>query len=484
MKNLLANGLIAAALAVPAAASGHALAIPQDNPRAPQPAPTTVQHPDWTRNAVIYEVNWRQMTPEGTIAAVEQQIPRLKDLGVDILWVMPVNPISKEGRKGELGSYYASADYKALNPEMGTMADFRHFVKAAHDAGMKVIIDWVPNHTGNDNWWRTYHPDFYRYDDKGNVIHPADWTDVSQLDYSNPEMRRYMIDAMAHWIYDADIDGFRCDVAGMVPVDFWNEARPQLEAIKPGLFMLAEADNAPLLEHAFDMDYNWPMANLFKEIANNAGQYSRPGADRMARRPAVAIDTLLAHQAATYPADGYMMNMITNHDFNSWEGTEFERFGNLADAMAVLSYTLPGMPLIYTGQETGLNRAFEFFKKDTAPDFEPRNSYFDFYRSLNELKHREPALRAGAPGKGGHMLRYPATSPDLYIFERQMGDSRVLVMVNLGSKTRKIKYTGSTPSPQWMVNWFTREDGKLPKSLKPGEYRVYVRRTPPLNKPM
>ena len=142
------------------------------------------------------------------------------------------------------------------------------------------------------------------------------------------------------------------------------------------------------------------------------------------------------------------------------------------------------MPLIYTGQETGLNRAFEFFKKDTAPDFEPRNSYFDFYRSLNELKHREPALRAGAPGKGGHMVRYPASSPDLYIFERQMGDSRVLVMVNLGSKTRKIKYTGFAPSPQWMVNWFTREDGKLPKSLKPGEYRVYVRRTPPLNKPM
>lgn len=483
MNRIIANGLLAAALVAPSAISARP-AEPTQAGCQQTPAATTVEHPEWTRNAVIYEVNWRQMTPEGTIEAVERQLPRLKELGVDILWVMPVHPISQLGRKGELGSYYASADYKALNPEMGTMDDFRHFVKAAHDAGMKVIIDWVPNHTGNDNWWRKYHPDFFRYDENGEVIHPADWTDVSQLDYSNPAMREHMIDAMAHWIYDADIDGFRCDVAGMVPVDFWNHARTRLEAVKPGLFMLAEADNANLLEHAFDMDYNWPMANLFKEIANNAGQYSLANADRIGRRPAVAIDTLLAHQACTYPADSYMMNMVTNHDFNSWEGTEFQRFGNLAEAMAVLSYTLPGMPLIYTGQETGLNRAFEFFKKDAAPEFEPRNSYFDFYSSLNYLKHRERALRAGEPGKGGYMTRYPASSNDIYVFSRNLDNSQVLVMVNLGARTRKIKYTGEAPSGQWMMNWFTGQNEKLPTSLKPGEYRVYVRRMPPVNKPI
>jgi len=199
MRQLILKSLMAiSAISSPAVAAPHALAIPLEEKPVVKAAPTKVIHPDWSRDAVIYEINWRQMTPEGTIAAVEKQIPRLKDLGVDILWIMPVNPISKEGRKGELGSYYASADYKALNPEMGTIDDFRHFVKTAHDNGMKVIIDWVPNHTGNDNWWLEYHPDFYKYDAPGSPVHPHEWADVSQLDYSNPRLREYMIDAMSH----------------------------------------------------------------------------------------------------------------------------------------------------------------------------------------------------------------------------------------------------------------------------------------------
>lgn len=472
-----------AAIATPVIACADALALPLENIPAPKAAPTTVNHPEWSRDAVIYEVNWRQMTPEGTIAAVEKQIPRLKDLGVDILWIMPVNPISKEGSKGELGSYYASADYKALNPELGTMDDFRQFVKTAHDNGMKVIIDWVPNHTGNDNWWLTYHPDFYKRDASGAPVHPADWTDVSQLDYSNPQVREYMADAMAHWLYDAGIDGFRCDVAMMVPTDFWNGLRPRLQAVKPDLFMLAEASEPKLQEHAFDMGYNWPLAVLFKQIANNAGQYTF--GDDPGKKQAVAIDSLLASQQTDYPADTYLMNMVTNHDFNSWEGTEFQRFGNLTDAMAVLSYTLPGMPLIYTGQETGMNRAFKFFEKDEAPEFEPRNSYFDFYKKLNQLKHSQKALRAGEPGKqGGHIVRYPTRSSDLYIFSRQLDGSEVLVMTNLGAKTQKIKYLGEAPVANDMINYFTGLHEKYPKSLKPGEYRVYVRPKYPSNKPM
>lgn len=484
MRQLIFKSLMAmCAISSPAIASSHALALPSEKNVTAKAAPTKVTHPEWSRDAMIYEVNWRQMTPEGTIAAVEKQIPRLKELGVDILWIMPVNPISKEGRKGELGSYYASADYKVLNPELGTMDDFRHFVKTAHDNGMKVIIDWVPNHTGNDNWWLEYHPDFYKRDASGEPVHPYEWTDVSQLDYSNPQMRRYMIDAMAHWLCDADIDGFRCDVASMVPVDFWNEARPQLEAVKPGLFMLAEASSPELQAEGFDMGYNWPLASLFKAIANNAGQYTM--SDDPGKKEAVAIDSLLASQQAEYPEDTYMMNMITNHDFNSWEGTEFQRFGNLADAMAVLTYTLPGMPLIYTGQETGLNRALEFFKKDEAPQFEPRNSYFGFYQKLNALKHSQKALRAGAPGThGGHIVRYPTKSPDLYIFSRQLDGSEVLVMTNLGSKTRKIKYQGEAPLANDMINYFTGKHEKYPSSLKPGEYRVYIRPKYTSNKPM
>ncbi len=466
----------AAAIAFGAAqpATAHALALPLETHHTAKAAPTALTHPEWSRNAVIYEVNWRQMTPEGTIAAVEAQLPRLKELGVDILWIMPVHPISKEGRKGELGSYYASADYKGLNPEMGTMDDFRHFVKAAHDNGMKVIIDWVPNHTGNDNWWVTYHPEYYKeLDANGKPLTHPEWTDVSPLDYSNPKLRAAMLDAMSFWLYDADIDGFRCDVAFAVPTDFWNWARPQLQAIKPDLFMLAEAAEPELEEKAFDMAYNWPLAVLFKEIANNAGQFTFDAGTNLAKKPAVAIDSLLAQQRCAFPADSYLMNMITNHDFNSWEGTEFQRLGNLANAMAVLSYTLPGMPLIYTGQETGLNRAFEFFKKDEAPQWEPRNEYFTFYQKLNDLKHNEKALLAGEAG--GEMKRFPTKSDDLYIFSRANGDSEVLVMTNLGAKATKVKYQGEAPDSKGFINYFTGAAEKFPTTLAPGEYRVYTR---------
>jgi len=413
------------------------------------------------------------MTDDGTIESLEKELPRLKDLGVDILWLMPVYPISELNRKGELGSYYASKDFYGVNPELGTTEQFKHFIDKAHENGFKVILDWVPNHTGCDNAWVTEHPEYYALNDSGKMFGPFDWTDVYKLDYSKPETRKAMTDAMLYWIKEMDIDGFRCDVAMQVPTDYWDEIRPVLDSAKQGgVFMLAEASVPELQKNCFDMGYNWPMKDLFSEIAATAGQYTFKEASFPAKH-AVAIDSLLADQAKNYPGDTYMMNMITNHDLNSWEGTEFERLGNLQAAFAVLSYTLPGMPLIYTGQETGMNRAFEFFKKDKAPEFEPRNEFFTFYQKLNALKHNEPALLAG--DKGGEMVRYATTSPDLYIFSREANNRPVYVFANLGADKQTVEFKDSTPSSEGLKDYFSGEAAVLPTEMQPGEYIIWTK---------
>lgn len=437
---------------------------------------TNVKHPDWSRNAVIYEVNLRQFTDQGTINAFAEQLPRLKDLGVDILWFMPIHPISEKNRKGTLGSYYAVKDYKAFNPEFGTLDQFKAVVDEAHKLGMKVIIDWVPNHSGCDNPWVAEHPDWYARNAEGEMFGPYDWTDVYKFDYSNPEMRAGMVDALKFWLTEADVDGFRCDVAMEVPTDFWDETRPQLEAVKPGIFMLAEASKPELQQNGFDMGYNWPMKDLFSEIAATSGQYTFQEEGKEPRKfpvkSALAIDSLLADQAANYPADTYLMNMITNHDLNSWEGTEFERLGNLQGAFAVLSYTLPGMPLIYTGQETGMNRAFEFFEKDKAPQWEPRNEYFTFYQKLNELKHTQPALAAGL--QGGEMVRYTTTDPNIYAFSREKDGKPVVVIMNLGSAEAPVQFTAETPSVAGLIDIFNGAPASLPATLPAGAYIIYA----------
>ncbi len=438
---------------------------------------TNVKHPEWSRNAVIYEVNFRQYSDDGKVTSFAEQLPRLKDLGVDILWMMPVHPISKQDRKGTLGSYYAVADYTAFNPEFGTIDEFKETVKKAHDQGMKVILDWVPNHSGRDNKWVTEHPDWYEKDSLGNMKGVYDWTDVYVFDYSNPEMRKGMIDAMKFWLTEVGVDGFRCDVAMEVPTDFWDEARPQLEAAKPDLFMLAEASVPELQENGFDMGYNWPMKDLFSEIAATSGQYSFKGKDGKVKefpeKHATAIYDLLSEQATDYPKDTYLMNMVTNHDLNSWEGTEFDRLGNLTNAFAVLSYTLPGMPMMYTGQETGMNRAFEFFEKDKAPQWEPRNDYFTFYQKLNNLKHTQQALAAGIDG--GEIISYETTSPDLLIFSREKDASKVLVMVNLGNEEKAVELLGDKPNVGGMKDYFRDEPADIPASLEAGEYLVFVK---------
>lgn len=430
---------------------------------------TTIKHPDWSRNAVIYEVNLRQFTDEGTINAFRTHLPRLQDLGVDILWLMPVHPISEDGRKGPLGSYYAVKDYKAINPEFGTIDDFKTMVKEAHDMGMKVIIDWVPNHSGRDNAWVSEHPDWYARDERGEMFGPFDWTDVYKFDYSNPEMRHAMTDAMQFWLRETDIDGFRCDVAGQVPVDFWNENRPQLESVKSDIFMLAEATEPELMLHAFDMDYNWPMKDLYSQIAATAGQYTFADAQGNVRtfEPAHATDifTLLKKQEAEYPVDSYMMNMITNHDLNSWEGTEYQRLGNLQAAFAVLSHTLPGMPLIYTGQEAGLDRALEFFTKDTPPEWNRNKAVTDFYRTLNTLRHTNKSLASGTAGATVEPLE--SASEDIIAFRR----GNVIVIANLGAAESQI-FTNA-PDTGNIKELFTGATS-IPPTLAAGGYLVYI----------
>ena len=227
---------------------------------------TTVKHPEWSKNASIYEVNVRQYTPEGTFKAFQKHLPEIKKMGIDILWLMPINPIGKLNRKGSLGSYYSISDYNAVNPEFGNINDLKNLVNAAHNLGMKVIIDWVANHTSWDNIWTKTHPGFYIKDKNGNFKSPvADWTDAIGLNYNNPKLWIAMENSMEFWIKECDIDGFRCDVAGRVQMPFWNFVRMELEKIKP-VFMLAEAEGPQFHKHAFDMTYSWEPHDIMKKI--------------------------------------------------------------------------------------------------------------------------------------------------------------------------------------------------------------------------
>ena len=387
----------------------------------------TVRHPEWAANATIYEVNVRQYTPEGTFRAFEAHLPRLAQMGIVIIWLMPIHPIGAVGRKGSLGSPYAVQDYFAVNAEFGTLDDLRHLVQTAHALGLKVLLDWVANHTSRDNALTTEHPAWYRHDAQGQLVPPvADWTDVVALDYANPDLRAYMVEALAYWVREAGIDGYRCDVAGLVPTDFWDEVRPALEAIKP-VFMLAEWDelypsgglsweefnpDTHLLEKAFDMSFGLRLHYLLDSIAEGKATVNE-------------LDTYLAAEREKYPPTVYLMNFTSNHDVNSWDGTEYERLGPLAQPFAVLAALLPGMPLVYSGQEAGLTRRLAFFDRD--PISWAELPLQDFYTKLLQLKKRHPALRNGDPASQFQRLGTPA---GLYGFIREKNGSAVVVLVN------------------------------------------------------
>jgi glycosidase len=387
------------------------------------PPPSSVQHPAWTRNLSIYEINMRQYTPGGTFKEFEAHLPQLKDLGVGILWFMPIQPIGVQNRKGSLGSYYSIKDYRAVNPEYGTMAEFKELVKKIHAMGMHVILDWVGNHTAWDNNLTVEHPDWFTKDSTGHFIPPVpDWTDVIDLNYDNPELRTYMTESLKFWVDSADVDGFRCDVSGMVPLAFWNNARQELDKIKP-VFMLAEDESAPCHTRAFDMTYGWELHKLMNAIAEQ-------------KQPLADLDAYFQKNARNYPADAYRMYFTDNHDENSWNGTVFERLGKGAKAFAVLAATVPGMPLIYSGQEAGLNKRLKFFDKDTIAW--KTSSFTDLHKALIQLKLRNKALWNGI--QGGDMRRIPTSADSaVYCFTRSKDESQVLVMLNLSPTAHTVE---------------------------------------------
>ncbi len=395
----------------------------------------------WSDNANIYEVNIRQYTPKGTFNAFRKHLTRLEKMGVDILWLMPINPIGEKNRKGSLGSYYAVKDYEAVNPEFGTLDDLRALVNEAHQRGMHVIIDWVANHTAWDNPWASEHPDWYEKDDQGNFKSPFDWTDVIQLNYKNQQLRAAMIKAMKYWVVNADVDGFRCDVAGMVPVDFWEEARKQLDAVKP-VFMLAEDENnAALLNKAFDMNYTWKMLNLMNEIA--AG-----------KKQAADIWSYFDWNNKTFPSDKYRMYFTSNHDENSWNGTALERLGDAFKAFTVFDYTVPGMPLTYSGQEAGNTKRLRFFDKDTI-DWHSL-PYEAFYTSLNQLKRQNKALWGGNQVSALFPLS-KGQSDQVFAFYRKADNHQVVVILNLSKEQQEYKLESDAVKGHYK-NYFTGEN--------------------------
>jgi glycosidase len=376
---------------------------------------------EFLQQAVIYEVNLRQFG-DGGFKEVTNHLPRLSELGVDILWLMPIHPISELNRKGELGSPYSVANYLELNPDHGTEADFRELIKQAHAKNMLVILDWVANHTGWDNPWITEHPDWYTKDLDGNITFPpgTDWTDVADLDYQNQEMQEAMISAMEYWVTEFDVDGFRADVAHSVPVEFWNKASERLHQIKD-VFMLAEdGGDMELLETAFDTNYAWSLQGLF----NGFGTPYLTASD---------FRWAMQSQAEQYVNGKYQMIFIDNHDENSWQATVFTRFGDNVKNLALLSFTIPGMPLIYSGNEIGLDRQLLFFEKDPIvfPDQADwgKSEWEIFYKQLVDLKTQNPALWTA--GAGGELKVLHEEDTFFLAFARSYQGNDVVVLINL-----------------------------------------------------
>ena len=415
-------------------------------------------HPAWSRNSNIYEVNLRQYSQAGTFTAFQGELQRLKDMGVEILWFMPITPISVKDRKGTLGSYYAVQDYRKVNPEYGTMDDWKSLVNKCHEMGFKVITDWVPNHTGADHPWLQSNPDFFMKDSAGNVIAPFDWSDVRELNFDNPAMRDSMIAAMKFWITETGIDGFRCDVAWGVPNDFWKQCIDSLKGVKD-VFMLAEGDSPDLHKAGFDATYAWPVQNVLYGI------YS--GKTTVARLNYVidSIEKLL-------PPGAMRLYFTVNHDENSWNGTEFERFGNAYKTFAVWTMTMNRtIPLIYSGQEEPNKKRLQFFEKD--PIKWGKYELAPFYKTLLEFRKKSAGMDADAD-----YHKFTTGKDDaVFAFVRRGTDGKSLVLINLSNKNQEFTIDDETMRGAY-TNIFTRDTVKLGIknnfSMKPWEYLVYT----------
>jgi alpha-amylase len=402
---------------------------------------------DVMEHAVIYEANIRNYSKEGTFNAFTKDIPELKKLGVKILWVMPIYPISMKRRKATgdksieditdpaekkkyLGSWYAISDYTAVNPDMGTLVDFQELVKTAHDNGMYVILDWVANHTGWDHKWITEHPEYYQHNAKGEVTDPIDpntgkpwgWTDVAKLEYTNKKVYEPMKDAMLYWVKDVNVDGFRCDVADNVPLDFWNFAIPKLKEVKP-LFMLMESEKPELLKGAFDMGYGFEAHHVMNDIAQG-------------KKTVADWDMLMANLSKKFEKDDIMMNLTSSHDENAWSGSEYERMGDAAEAFAALTYVMPGMPLIYTGQEYDNKRRLKFFEQD--PIEKNKGKMFGIYEKLGALKNNNAALNGGKKPASYTRLK-TSNDKNILAFEREKAGSKVYYIANLTDQILQFK---------------------------------------------
>lgn len=389
-------------------------------------------HPEWSNKAVMYEVNIRQYSKEGTINAFAKDLPRLKSLGVDVLWIMPIHPIGVVNRKGGMGSYYSVKDYTDISSDYGTKADFKLMVQKAHELGMKVLIDWVANHTAWDNDWIVQHPDWYVKDDKGDIVTQYDWTDVAKLNYENQEMRDAMIDAMRYWVAEFDIDGYRCDVAFLVPLDFWERLRKELTEIKP-VYLLAEMEwNADITNkpdsyfvNAFDAAYGWNFMGVTADYANG-------------KKTLAEMKSELIANYKKFPSSVHKLYFLTNHDENSWNGTVDEKYGKNWQQFGVMVYTLPqNMPLIYTGEEVGLNRRMKFFEKDPITKEEWANkSRVDWYKRMTALKHNVPAFHNSDNYNDWVELPVKADAPadaNFYAYKRTNGKSEAYVIINFGN---------------------------------------------------
>ncbi len=381
----------------------------------------TQKHPAWIMQGNIYEVNIRQYTKEGTFNAFAKHLDRLKSMGVQTLWFMPINPISVVDRKGTMGSYYAVADYTAVNPEFGTMNDWKKLVNAIHAKGMKVIIDWVPNHAGADHRWLTQHPEFFAKDSVGKPAIPFDWTDTRQLNFKNTVMQDSMIAAMKFWLTQTGIDGYRCDVAWNVPGTFWNKCIRQLKKIRPNIFMLAEGDKPYLHSTGFDATYPWEMFHMMEKIAKG-------------ERPAFGLDSIKQKFDTVYPKTAIEMYFTSNHDENSWNKADYGTFPGAVHApFAVFTQTMVrSVPLIYGGQEEPVLRKLEFFEKDPMEFKAYKRAAF--YKKLLNLRKNNVALAADASFKKVNA----GDDKAIYAFVREKAGKKVLVILNLSAAEQTV----------------------------------------------
>ena len=439
--------------------------------------------PDVEENAVIYEVNIRQYSPEGTFNAFTKDIPQLKELGVKIIWVMPIFPISQTKRKATggddskfasempvaeqdkyLGSYYAVSDFKKVNPEFGTIEDFRNLVKTAHDNGIYVILDWVPNHTGWDHVWIKEHPEYYTKNAKGEIIDPINpetgkswgWSDVADLNYDNQGLRKEMTADMLHWIKNENIDGFRCDVASNVPLNFWQQAIPQLRKEK-NIFMLAEAWEPELLKDGlFDMAYGWEAHHTMNRIAQG-------------KNTVKDWDKLILDNQKKYNTNDILMNFVDNHDENSWNGTTKSRLAKAEEAMTALSYVMPGMPLIYSGNEYGLNHSLKFFEKDSIP--KTKGVAWELRRKLGKLKTDNSALNGGKKSASYKKIATP-NDTEILAFEREKNGEKIIYIANLSDKTISTSLPINGEFEDFITGTKIIFDAKLNTQLQPWQYYI------------